>query len=140
VNVTTDSFRNTPSKSSSARYTTSSNDTPVVSSSLKPNSSSAVTPELTPNVIVQISTKVAMTALFLGFVGSLSSSEQQLWFPNQNVQDPDTWTLSHLIQLQHEYKKLVEDFNCDIQEFITIQDPPDPKHTSFATPHKPSFD
>jgi hypothetical protein len=31
-----------------------------------------------------------------------------------------------LIQLQHEYKKLVEDFNCDIQEFITVQDPPIP--------------
>jgi hypothetical protein len=34
--------------------------------------------------------------------------------------------LPHLIQLQHEYKKLVEDFNCDIQEFITVQDPPAP--------------
>ena len=34
-------------------------------------------------------------------------------------------TLSpHLIQLQHEYKKLVENYNCDIQEFITVQDPP----------------
>jgi hypothetical protein len=60
---------------------------------------------MTPNVIVQISAKVTMTAHFLGFVGSLSSSEQQLWFPNQNVQDPVTWTLPHLIQLQHEYKR-----------------------------------
>jgi hypothetical protein len=31
---------------------------------------------MTPNVIAQISAKVAMTARFLGFVGSLSSSEQ----------------------------------------------------------------
>jgi hypothetical protein len=69
---------------------------------------------MTPNVIPQISTKVVMTARFLGFVGSLSSSEQQLWIPNQNVQDPDTWTLSHLIQLLHEYNKLVEDFNCEV--------------------------
>jgi hypothetical protein len=45
---------------------------------------------------------------------------------NQNVQDPDTWTFPHLIQLQHEHKMLVEDFNCDIQEFITVQDPPAP--------------
>ncbi len=30
-----------------------------------------------------------MVARFLGFVGSLSSAEQQSWFPNQNVQDPD---------------------------------------------------
>jgi hypothetical protein len=79
---------------------------------------------MTPNVIAQISAKVAMAARFLGVVGSLSSSEQQLWFPNQNVQDPLTWILPYLIQLQHEYKKLVEDFNCDIQEFITVQDPP----------------
>ena len=42
---------------------------------------------MTPNVIAQISAKVAMASRFLGFVGSLSSSEQQLWFPNQNVQD-----------------------------------------------------
>jgi hypothetical protein len=33
---------------------------------------------MTPNVIAQISAKVAMAARFLGFVGSLSSSEQQL--------------------------------------------------------------
>jgi hypothetical protein len=66
---------------------------------------------MTPNVIAQISSKVTMTARFLGFVDSLSSSEQQLWFPNQIVQDPVTWTLTHLMQLQHEYKKLVENFN-----------------------------
>ncbi len=81
---------------------------------------------MTPNVIAQISSKVTMTARFLGFVDSLSSSEQQLWFPNQIVQDPVTWTLPHLMQLQHEYKKLVENFNCDIKEFITVQDPPAP--------------
>jgi hypothetical protein len=46
-----------------------------------------------------------MATRFLGFVSSLSSSEQQLWFPNQNVQDPDTWTFPHLIQLKQEYKK-----------------------------------
>jgi hypothetical protein len=62
----------------------------------------------------------------LAFVASLSSSEQQLCFPNQNVQDPDTWTLPHLIQLKQEYKKLVKDFNRDIQEFITVQELPAP--------------
>ncbi len=31
-----------------------------------------------------------------------------------------------MIQLQHEYKKIVENYNCDIQEFITVQDPPVP--------------
>ncbi len=67
-----------------------------------------------------------MTTRFLDFVGSLSSSEEQLWFPNQNAKDPDTWTLSHLIQVKQEYKKLVEDLNCDIQEFITVQDPAAP--------------
>jgi hypothetical protein len=75
---------------------------------------------MTPNVIAQISAKVAMSSRFLGFVGSLSSAEQKLLFPNQNVQDPDTWTLPHLLQLKQEYKKLVEDFNCDIQEFVTV--------------------
>jgi hypothetical protein len=78
--------------------------------------------DMTPNVIDQISVKVSMASRFLGFVDSLSSVEQQLCFPNQNAQDPDTWTLSHLIQLKQEYAKLVKDFNCDIQEFITVQD------------------
>jgi hypothetical protein len=81
---------------------------------------------MTPNVIAQRSAKVVMTGRFLGFVGSLSSVEQQLWFPNQNVQCPDTWTLSHLLQLKQEYIKLVEEFNCDIQEFIVVQGPPSP--------------
>ena len=50
-------------------------------------------------------------------------------FPSKHARSPSctgTWTLPHLIQLQHEYKKLEEDFNCDIQEFITVQDPPAP--------------
>jgi hypothetical protein len=79
---------------------------------------------MTPNVIAQISAKVAMSSRVIGFVGSLSSSEQQLWFPNQNVQDPDTWTLPHVLQLKQEYKKLVENFNCDIQEFVMVQEEP----------------
>jgi hypothetical protein len=62
---------------------------------------------MTPNVIAQISAKVAMAARFLGCIGSLSSSEQQILFPNQNVQDPVTWTSPLLMQLQHEYKELV---------------------------------
>jgi hypothetical protein len=60
-------------------------------------------------VIAQISAKVAMVSRFLGY-----------------VQDPVTWTLTHLIQLQHEFKELLENYNCDIQEFITVQDPPAP--------------
>jgi hypothetical protein len=94
---------------------------------------------MTPNVIAQISAKVVMTTRFLDFVGSLSSSEQQLWFPNQNVQDPVTWTLTHLIQLQHEYKELLENYNCDIQEFITVQDPPTPPSNLLHLPSLTRF-
>ncbi len=90
---------------------------------------------MTPNVVTQLSSKLTISTRYIVIGGSLSSSEQQLWFPNQIVQDPDPWTLSHLIQLKQECEKLVEDFNCDNQEFITVQDLP-----SFNTPHKPSFD
>ena len=79
---------------------------------------------LTPNVITQISTKVPMTSHFLCFVDSMSSPEQKIGFPNQNVQDPVMWTLTYLLQLEQEYLKLVADFNCDIKEFVTVQDPP----------------
>jgi len=91
---------------------------------------------MTRNIIDQISAKVVMSSHVIGFVGSLSSSEQQLWFPNQNVQDPDTWTFPHFLQFNQEYKKLVEDFNCDIQEFVILS-PRRPssspvRHSSFA--------
>jgi hypothetical protein len=47
---------------------------------------------LTPNVIVQTSTKVAMTSRFLGLVGSLSLEEQFFCLPNQLPHDPHSWT------------------------------------------------
>ena len=50
---------------------------------------------LTPNVITQTSVKVAMVSRFLGFVGSLPLEEQQLWVPNQQDHDPDSWTAPH---------------------------------------------
>ena len=56
---------------------------------------------MTPNAIAQISVKVAMASRFLSLVGSLPSSEQALWFPHQNVKDPNTWTIPHLIQLSN---------------------------------------
>jgi hypothetical protein len=95
---------------------------------------------MTRNVIAQISAKVAMAARFLGFVGSLSSSEQQLRFPNQNVQDPVTWTLPHLIQLQHEYKKLVETLIVIFKNSSRSKTLQLPRLTySSAAPHQPSF-
>jgi hypothetical protein len=45
---------------------------------------------LTPNVIAQTSSKVAMSSRFLGLVGSLPLDEQKLWIRNQLVHDPDT--------------------------------------------------
>ena len=48
--------------------------------------------------------------------------EQHLWFPNQVVQDPDTWTLTHL-QVKGEYDILVDQCTCIVQETYTVQDP-----------------
>ncbi len=62
---------------------------------------------MTPNVLAQTSAKVAMTSRFLGLVGSLSLEEKKLWFPNQVVHDPDTWTAPHLLHLKSEYDVLV---------------------------------
>jgi hypothetical protein len=44
-------------------------------------------------LLAEISAKVAMASHFLGLVGTLPPGEEHLWFPNQNFQDPDTWTL-----------------------------------------------
>ena len=67
---------------------------------------------LTPNTIAQTSAKVAMASRFLGLVGTLSLDEQNLWFPNQMVHDPDTWTAPHLLQLKREYEILVDKYGC----------------------------
>ena len=67
-------------------------------------------------VIAGTSTKVVMTYRFLGWVGNFPPPEKWLWFPNQNVQDPDTWTLSHLIQLKSEYENIVDQYSCVVQE------------------------
>ncbi len=63
------------------------------------------------HVITQISSKVDMPSRFLVIVGSLPPSEQTMWIPHQNVQDPSTWTLSHLFQLKQEYNNLQIKYN-----------------------------
>jgi hypothetical protein len=70
----------------------------------------------TPDVIARISTKVVMTYRFLGLVCTFPPPEQCFWFPNKNVQDPHTWTLSHLIQLKSEDEKIVNQYSCVVQE------------------------
>jgi hypothetical protein len=45
---------------------------------------------LTPNVLAQISAKVAMTSRFLKLVGSLPLEEQKLWLPNQHGAGPSS--------------------------------------------------
>ncbi len=69
---------------------------------------------------------LAVTIIHLGFVGSLPLDEQQLWFPNQQVHDPDSWTVPHLLQLKMEYDVLVNKHRCKVQEMHTVQDHPPP--------------
>jgi hypothetical protein len=64
-----------------------------------------------------------MVSRFLTLVGSLSLEEQKLWFPNQVVHDPDTWTSFHLLHLKSEYDVLVNKYGYIIQEMYTVQDP-----------------
>ncbi len=59
---------------------------------------------LTPNTLPQHTTKVAMASRFVGLVGSLPPEEQQIWFPNQLANDPQTWVAPHLLQLKSEYR------------------------------------
>ena len=61
---------------------------------------------MTPNVIDQISSQVDVVSRFLDIVGSFPPSKQTICLPHQNVQDPNTWTLSHLLQLKQEFDNL----------------------------------
>jgi hypothetical protein len=57
---------------------------------------------------------------FQGLVGSLSLQEQQLWLPNQQVHDPDSWTTPHLLKLKMEYEVLVNKDGWRVQEMYTV--------------------
>jgi hypothetical protein len=75
---------------------------------------------ITPNVLAQTSAKVAIASRFLTLVGSFSLEEQKLWFPNQSVHDPDTWTAPHLLHLKSEYDVLVNKHGCIVQEMYKV--------------------
>jgi hypothetical protein len=64
-----------------------------------------------------------MASRFLALVGSLSLEEQKLWFPNQVVHDPDTWTAAHLLHLKSEYEVLVNKHGCIMQGMYKVHDP-----------------
>jgi hypothetical protein len=84
---------------------------------------------LTPNVLAQISAKIAMAARFLKLVGSLPSEEQQLWLPNQTAQDPASWHVKKC------YDILLNNHNCKVQEMYTVQDhPPSPNEFLLLPP------
>jgi hypothetical protein len=89
---------------------------------------------LTPNVLTQISVKVAMTVRFLQLVGSLLLQEQKLWLPNQLDHDPDSWTVPHLFNLKTGYDVLVNEHDCKVQEMYTVQDHPPSPNESLLLP------
>ena len=92
---------------------------------------------LTPNVLAQISDKVAMAVRFLKLVGSLPSEEQQLWLPNQTAQDPDSWHAPHLVNLKKGYDILLNNHNWKVQEMYTVPDhPPSPNESLLLPPLK----
>jgi hypothetical protein len=76
---------------------------------------------LTPNILPQSTAKVVMASRFVGLVESLPPEEQQIWFPNQLVNDPQTWVAPHLIQLKSEYVVLLNKHNCKEQEMYIVQ-------------------
>ncbi len=89
---------------------------------------------LTPNTLPQSTAKVAMASRFVGLVGSLPPEEQQIWFPNQLVNDPQTWIDLNLIQLKSEYVVLLNKHNCKEQELYIVQDQPLPLSETLLLP------
>jgi hypothetical protein len=67
-----------------------------------------------------------MSSRFLGLVGSLPLEERQLWLPNQQAHDPDSWTVPHLLQLKLEHEVLISKYGYKEQEMYTVQDHPPP--------------
>ncbi len=77
---------------------------------------------LTPNVLEQISAKVAMASRFLQLVGTLPLEEQKLWLPNQLAHNPDSWTTPHFLNFKTGYDILVNQYDCKVQEMYTVQE------------------
>jgi hypothetical protein len=75
-----------------------------------------------------------MASRFVGLVGSLPPEEQQIWFPNHLVNDPQTWVAPHLIQLKSEYTVLLNKHNCKEQEMYIVQDHPLPLSETLLLP------
>ena len=89
---------------------------------------------LTPNILPQCTGKVAMASRFVGLVGSLPPEEQQIWFPNELENDPQTWVAPHLLQLKSEYAVLLNKHNCKEQETYIVQDQPLPPSETLLLP------
>jgi hypothetical protein len=89
---------------------------------------------LTPNTLPQSTVKVAMASRFVGLVGSLPPEKQQIWFPNQLANDPQTWVAPDLIQLKSEYAVLLNKHNCKEQEMYIVQDQPLPLSETLLLP------
>ncbi len=93
---------------------------------------------LTPNVLVQISSKVVMASRFLQLVGTLpleeQKQEQKLWHPNQLAHDPDSWTTPHFLNLKTDYDILVNKYDCKVQEMYTVQNHPPCPNDSLLLP------
>ena len=75
-----------------------------------------------------------MASRFVGLVGSLPPEEQQIWFPNQLANDPQTWVAPHLLQLKSEYAVLLNKHNCKEQEMYIVQDQPLPPSETLLLP------
>jgi hypothetical protein len=75
-----------------------------------------------------------MAARFVGLVGSLTPEEQQIWFPNQLANDPQTWVAPHLLQLKSEYAVLLNKYDCKEQEMYIVQDQPLPPSETLLLP------
>jgi hypothetical protein len=89
---------------------------------------------LTPNTLPQHTSKIAMASRFVGLVGSLPPEEQQIWFPNELENDPQTWVAPHLLQLKSEYAVLLNKHNCKEQEMYIVQDQPLPPSETLLLP------
>ncbi len=91
---------------------------------------------LTPNVLAQISAKVATSSRFLQLVGSLPLEEQKLWLPNQQSHDPDSWITPHFPNLKTGHDILVNNHDCPVQQMYTVQDhPPSPNESLLLPPN-----
>jgi hypothetical protein len=76
------------------------------------------------NVITRHAASYTSNARFVAFLGTFVCPAQQVWLPDNDLQDPATWDATPLRRLKRMHEDLVQHYDCTDQPAAAQQAPP----------------